>query len=130
MKKIGLLIVLLLFISSCSNDTNEEKSSSDYYGKWTSIHNSDNWNMSYQFNSDHSVVKTLINENGTTTIKGTFEIVKTEQVTTFKITYSEYNMIISNCSSSLLESLIINKSGNLDDTAGMCDRYGEYKKVK
>lgn len=117
-------------MASCSNDDNEVNSQSDYYGKWNSVYNSETWNLSYQFNTNHTVVKTLVNENGTTAINGTFEIVKTEQATIFKITYPEYNILISNCSSSLLESLIINKSGNLDDSAGMCDRYGEYKKVK
>ena len=129
MKKLGFLIILLLSLVSCSSDK-DDKASDSYYGKWIHTQNSATWNMSYQFNTDNSAIKTLVNENGTTSITGTFEIVKTDKVTLFKITYSEYNSLISNCSNSLVESLIINSSGNLDDSAAMCDRYGEYKKVK
>lgn len=132
MKKIGLLIALMISLIACSSDSDEKvsKSEIDYYGKWVHTQNSKTWNMYYQFNKDNTVVKTLINENGTTTIIGTFEVKHTDLATSFELIYPQYNSLISNCSSGLKENLIIDDSGNLSDAAAMCDRYGIYKKSK
>lgn len=132
MKKIGLLIVLLTSLIACSSDSDEKanRSEIDYFGKWIHKENSKTWNMSYQFNKNNTVVKTLINENGTRTITGTFVVTKTSLVTSFELTYPQKDVLISNCNGSLKENLIIDDSGNLNDAAAMCDRYGIYKKSK
>lgn len=40
MKKIGLLIVLFISLTSCSNDSDDTKSpNSVYYGKWIEVPN-------------------------------------------------------------------------------------------
>lgn len=132
MKKIGMLVVLMISLIACSSDSDEKinKSEIDYYGKWIHTQNSKTWNMSYQFNNDNTVVKTLINENGTRSIKGTFEVKKTALVTSFELTYPQKDLLISNCTGSLKENLIIDDSGNLNDAAAMCDGYGIYKKSK
>lgn len=132
MKKIGLLVVLMVSLIACSSDSDEKvnKSEIDYFGKWIHTGNSKTWNMSYQFNKDNTVVKTLINENGTRTITGTFVVKNTALVTSFELTYPEKNALISNCTGSLKENLIIDDSGNLSDAAAMCDGYGKYKKSK
>ncbi|WP_264551033.1 hypothetical protein [Flavobacterium sp. N2038] len=140
MKKIGLLILSFLLFVSCSNDTKDDSKEivpfapSDYYGKWVQFVDSKFANdpsskqFSYVFNNDKTFVKTRSYDNKITTLSGTFGIVTNNNVTQFILSYKEYNMIISNCSSDLKESFTLDKLNHLNDNASACDRSYIFKK--
>ncbi|WP_029270126.1 hypothetical protein [Flavobacterium sp. KJJ] len=137
MKKIGVLLILLFSIVSCSsNETETDPIGTDYYGKWIQFveakYNDDPnpSQVSYQFNKDNTFTKTLNYYDTTTNASGTFEVKKDGNTTVFVLTYTQQNSIISSCTGGLIESLTLDKFGHLNDNAGMCDRYGKYKKAK
>ncbi|KQB42463.1 hypothetical protein [Flavobacterium aquidurense] len=137
MKKIVLLFVFTLAFVSCSkNDSDDDVVVSDYYGKWIQfaeapyINDPSSTQFSYQFNKDNTFTKTRNYDNTITTLSGTFEIVTNENATVFVLTYPEQNFLISSCTGGLKESFTLDKKGHLNDNAGMCDRYGKYKKAK
>lgn len=136
MKKIVLLFGLVLTLISCSNNDSDDVVVSDYYGKWNQFADQPYTNdpsstqFSYQFNKDNTFTKTRNYDNKITTLSGTFEIKTTENATTFVLTYTEQNFLISSCTGGLLESLTLDKSGRLNDNASMCDRSYTYKKAK
>lgn len=135
MKKIILLFVLL-FTVSCSDKYSDDVLVSDYYGKWNQYvdppytNDPSSKQFSYQFNKDNTFTKTRNYDNKITTLSGTFKIITDENATVFLLTYPEQNFLISNCTGGLTESFTLDKSGHLNDNAGMCDRYGKYKKAK
>lgn len=137
MKKIVLLLVFALTVVSCSNnDADDVAVVSDYYGKWNQFaeapyaNDPSSTQFSYQFNKDNTFTKTRNYDNKVTTLSGTFEIKTNENSTVFVLTYKEENFLISSCTGGLTESFTLDKNGHLNDNAGMCDRYGKYKKAK
>jgi hypothetical protein len=136
MKKIVLLFMFVLALGSCSNNHSEDVAVFDYYGKWNQFvdppyaNDPSSRQFSCQFNKDKTFTKTRNYENKITTLSGTFEIKTNENATVFVLTYTEQSFLISSCTGGLVESLTLDKSGYLNDTAGMCDRYGKYKKAK
>jgi len=136
MKKIGLLLILLISLVSCSNDNSESNAvtNSGYYGKWVRVANPAANSIGslepyYVFNEDKTFVKTIPNNN--VSFSGTFEIIKNDTGTHFLLTYPSKNDWISTCiSGTLEEAFTLNDSGNLVDQAGMCDRYGIFTKAK
>ncbi|PXY46575.1 hypothetical protein [Flavobacterium hydrophilum] len=137
MKKIGLLLVLLVSLVSCSNDDSDNKKQpvvTNYYGIWIQYteprfaNDPSSNQFSYIFKKDNTFSKTRLYENINTTLTGTFEIIKKDNVTQFILTYKEYNPLISNCSSGLIESFTL-ESGHLVDDARACDRSYVFKKI-
>lgn len=128
--------MFVLALGSCSNNDSEDVAVFDYYGKWNQFvdppyaNDPSSTQFSYQFNKDKTFTKTRNYENKITTLSGTFEIKTNENATVFVLTYTEQSFLISSCTGGLVESLTLDKSGYLNDTAGMCDRYGKYKKAK
>ncbi|OMQ08979.1 hypothetical protein [[Flexibacter] sp. ATCC 35103] len=137
MKNIVLLFVIALTLVSCSkNETEDDVVVSDYYGKWDQFaeapysNDASSTQFSYRFNKDNTFTKTRNYDNKIATLSGTFEIKTNENTTVFVLTYPEQNFLISSCTGGLTESFTLDKSGHLNDNAGMCDRYGKYKKAK
>ncbi len=136
MKKIVLLFAFVLTLVSCSNNDSDDVVVTDYYGKWNQFvdapyaNDPSSTQFSYQFNKDNTFTKTRNYDNKITTLSGTFEIKNNENTTVFVLTYTEQNFLISSCTGGLVESLTLDKSGRLNDNAGMCDRYYTYKKAK
>ncbi|MCV2485031.1 hypothetical protein OD917_08860 [Flavobacterium sp. SH_e] len=131
MKKIGLLIVLFLSLASCSD--NDDKPSESYVGKWTltkmgsgnpAVNSIDvlEWEESYTFNSNNTFSKTRKKDGKTTTISGTYSVVKTADQTQFELNYTAESDIIASCTSNVKENLyIIHSIGNLYGTWSICD---------
>jgi len=141
MKRLLLLFVLSLSLVSCSNDDVDDKPVvvTDYYGKWVQTSEGTPFaaadvvktsELYYELNRDNTFVKTLIFEGKTTKASGTFEVIKNETGSHFLLTFSLESFLISSCTGGLQESLTLDNKGYLNDNAGMCDRYGKYKKVK
>ncbi len=95
MKKIGLLIVMLVSLISCSNDDSNNKEDAvvtNYYGKWVQYTEAKYANhpsskqYSYIFNTDNTFSKTRVYENINVTLTGTFEIITQENITRFILT--------------------------------------------
>ncbi|WP_163411415.1 hypothetical protein [Flavobacterium ajazii] len=137
MKKNGLLIVLLLSLLSCSNDDSDNKKqavAAGYYGTWVQYteprfaSDPSSNQFSYEFKKDNTFSKFRLYENTHTTLTGTFEIIKKDNVTQFVLTYKEYNSLISNCTNSLIESFTL-ESGYLVDDARACDRSYVFKRI-
>lgn len=138
MKKIGLLIVLFISLTSCSNEDSNSKGDAvftDYYGKWVQYnepkddHPSSN-QYSYIFNKDNTFSKTRVYENINVTLTGTFEIITKDDLTRFVLTYKEKkdNSFISSCGGGLIESFTLDKSAKLIDDARACDGSFVFKK--
>ncbi|WET02870.1 hypothetical protein [Flavobacterium sp. YJ01] len=134
MKKIGLLIVLLISLISCSNDDNDNTPTADYHGKWnlTSMSRNKNpsansidimeWQESYIFSSSGKFSKTRIKDNKKTTVFGTYTVVETSEQTQLTLIYGAQNDIIGTCTGNLTENLYIIKTvGKLFSTWGICD---------
>ncbi len=131
MKKIGLLIVLFISLVSCSD--NDDKPSASYVGQWTLTRmGSGNpaansidvllWEESYTFNSNNTFSKTRKKDGKTTTISGTYSVVKTTDQTQFELNYIAESDIIASCTSNIKENLyIINSIGSLYGTWSICD---------
>jgi len=134
MKKIGLLIVLLISLTSCSNDDNNNKPTKAYHGKWnlTVMDRIKSpfanyiivleWEESYIFNSNGSFSKTRIMDNKTSTISGFYSVVETSDKTHFTLLYGASNEMIASCTGNLIENLYItNSTGRLYNTWETCD---------
>lgn len=136
MKKIVLLFAFFLTLVSCSKNDSDAVAVVDYYGKWNQFveapytNDPSSTQFSYQFNKDNTFTKTRNYDNKITTLSGTFEIKTNETATVFVLTYKEQSSLISSCTGGLTESFTLDKSGRLNDNAGMCDRYYIYKKAK
>jgi hypothetical protein len=142
MKKIGIILILVLHLISCSNDKAKSPISSDYHGKWKLIEVSGfkpanivfdklDWQESYVFNTDKTFIKTRSKDNTTTTATGKYVVTKLDNETHFELTYNESNDIIGSCTGNLTEALSINKEGLLQNSWQMCDGPGLiYKKSK
>ena len=139
MKKIGLLIVLFISLTSCSNEDSNSKGDAvftDYYGKWVQYnepkndHPSSN-QYSYIFNKDNTFSKIRAYENINVTLTGTFEIITKDDLTRFVLTYKEKkdNSFISSCAGGLIESFTLDKSAKLIDDARACDGSFVFKKL-
>ncbi|WP_163397673.1 hypothetical protein [Flavobacterium fluviatile] len=137
MKKIGLLLVLLVFLESCSNDDSDTKKQPDvinYYGTWIQhaesrfANDPSSKQFSYIFRKDNTFSKIRRYENINTTLTGTFKILKKDNVTQFILTYPKYNPLISNCTNDLIESFNL-ESVYLIDEARACDRSYVFKKI-
>lgn len=132
-----LLFSALLALVSCSNNDSDDKVAvDDYYGTWVQFvdkqyaNDPSSTQFSYQFNKNNTFTKTRNYDNKITTLSGTFEIIKDENGTYFRLTYTQESFLISNCTGGLMESFTLDKFGYLNDNAGMCDRYGKYRKAK
>ncbi|MFD2940390.1 hypothetical protein [Flavobacterium notoginsengisoli] len=137
MKKIGLLIVLFISLTSCSNDSDGVSSpNSVYYGKWIEVPNPAansiaGMEVYYEFNKNQTFVKTVPYSEGNKSLSGKYEIVKNDAGTSFVLTYSSTNELISNCTSgALTETFKINQMDYLVDQASSCGRYGVFKKAE
>lgn len=131
MKKIGLLIVLFISLVSCSD--NDDKPSESYVGRWTLTRMGSNnpaansidvleWEESYIFNSNNTFSKTRKRDGKTTTISGTYSVVKTTDQIQFELSYTAESDIIASCISNVKENLyIVNSIGNLYGTWTICD---------
>jgi len=131
MKKIGLLIVMLVSLISCSD--NDDKPTESYVGKWTLTRMGSNnpaansidileWEESYTFNSNNTFSKTRKKDDKTTTISGTYSVVKTNDQIQFELSYTSENDIIASCVSKVKENLyILNSNGNLYGTWSVCN---------
>lgn len=134
MKRIGLLIVLMISLISCSKD--DASPNSGYYGKWTEVPNPAanyiaGYEIYYVFNKNKNFVKTVPSTNGYKNFSGQYEIIKNETGTSFVLTYSSANESISNCTSgALIENFKLNDVNDLVDQASACGRYGVYRKAK
>ena len=132
-----LLFSALVALVSCSDsDLDDKIVVNDYYGTWVQFEDNQYVNdpsstqFSYQFNKDNTFTKTRNYDNKITTLSGTFEIIKDENGTHFRLTYKEQSYLISSCTGGLIESFTLDEFGHLNDNAGMCDRYGKYRKAK
>lgn len=124
-------------LASCSSKDSDDKAIvSDYHGKWTNViaakdlNNPYVWWESYEFNRNNTFIKTRIDKNVTTTATGTFQNYTNERGINLLLTYTTDSSLILNCSSSLVESLTINKEGYLDNNGRMCDAQATYEKTK
>ncbi|RKR05495.1 hypothetical protein C8C83_4845 [Flavobacterium sp. 90] len=131
-----LFTVLFVAISCSSHDSDDKPVVYNYYGNWINVVDAkdiDNpyvFRESYKFNRDKTFTKTRIHGNVTTTASGTFEVSANEIGTNLKLTYPTDNMLILNCSNSLIETLTITKAGLLDNDGRMCDAESTYEKTK
>ncbi|MTH16650.1 hypothetical protein [Flavobacterium sp. LC2016-01] len=134
MKKIGLLITLLILLTSCSSDNSDDKEKlevNDYYGKWINTQNEVSWNDEYVFSKDNTFTRTKTVNSVTTHLSGTFEIFEREGRANFQLTYSAPSNLIITCSGSGGKSeLLYILNGNLENSARMCDYQLTYKKSK
>ncbi|MHC0445274.1 hypothetical protein ACWA1F_07675 [Flavobacterium sp. 3-218] len=133
MKKIGLLIVMLFSLLSCSNDDSGDKATESYHGKWVltkmgsgnpAANSIDvmEWEESYTFNSNNTFSKTRKRDGKITTIVGTYIVTKTADQTQFELNYTAQSDIIGSCTSNVKENLhIINTIGNLYSSWSICD---------
>ncbi|WP_343588285.1 hypothetical protein [Flavobacterium sp.] len=130
MKKNGLLIVMLISLISCSDS--DDKSSESYIGKWTLIRMGSNnpaansidileWEESYIFNSNNTFSKTRKRDGKTTTISGTYSVMKTTDQTKFELSYSAQSDIIGSCTALKENLYIINDIGSLYSAWSICD---------
>lgn len=133
MKKIGLLIVMIFSLVSCSSDNDDNKPTESYHGKWilTRMGSSNpaansidilEWEESYTFNSNKTFSKKRKKDGKITTISGSYSVVETTEQTQFELVYTKESDIISSCTSKTKENLyIINNIGNLYGTWSICD---------
>jgi len=142
MKKIGLLIVLLISLISCSNDDSKDVEAkitiNDYYGKWTTFdeatfkNNPNIWYEYYIFNTDQTFTRSRVDKGVTTTLTGTFEFSTRDNRSDIILTYSAYTNMIYNCSTGFggTSELLYIHNGKLNNSASMCDYSPIYQKVK
>jgi hypothetical protein len=134
MKKLGILLMLIVGIVSCSNDKDENNAPADYYGTWqlTVMNRNKNpaansisvleWQEAYILTPNGTFSKIRVKDGKTIKESGTFVMNKTLDQTQFELTYDTQNEIIGSCSSNLKENLyIINSVGKLFSTWGNCD---------
>jgi hypothetical protein len=137
MKKNTLLFGCYLMLASCSsNDSDDKAIVSDYHGKWINVIDAKDTNSpyvyreSYEFNENNTFTKTRVENKVTTTAAGSFQASTGEREITLILTYTTDSILILNCSSSLVESLTINKTGYLDNDGRICDAGSTYEKTK
>lgn len=137
MKKIGLLILVLISLVSCSSDErfdeNTRYTGTDYYGKWINIeNNTQGWSDHYVFNRDNTFTRVKTVNGVTANLSGTFEVIIREEKPNFQLTYSEPSNLIYNCSNGFggKSELLYIFDGYLENAARMCDYQLTYRKDK
>ena len=143
MKKIGILLILIIILVSCSSDEAVATGDVDYFGNWEltkmssaftpaiSFSNALEWKESYDFNENGTFTKTRLRDNKSITVSGTYVVTKTPNEIQFELTYEKDNDIIGSCSAEPKEILFINSSKKLFSTWQNCDGPDlEYEKVK
>ncbi|MBZ4035211.1 hypothetical protein K6T82_10560 [Flavobacterium sp. 17A] len=140
MKKIGLLIVLMISLVSCSNDSEDslQTANSDYYGKWVNTHEVKDvnsaflWTENYVFNKDNTFTKTRTTKDGTITASGTFQVVILDNNPSLDLTYRSSTNLVYSCSTGVggTKELLYLFEGKLRSGASMCDAGGTYEKAK
>lgn len=137
MKKIGFLILVCIWLVSCSNDDKSTKggryTGTDYYGKWMNIHNNKKiWSDQYVFNQDNTFTRVKTINGVTTNLSGTFEIFTRDGRPNFQLTYSIPSNLIYSCSGEAggNSELLYIYNGYLENAARMCDYELTYKKDK
>lgn len=146
MKKITLIGVITLFITSflsCSNDDGDSKNTS-YYGKWELSRMAGNgfilavysigqpqWKETYDFKKDNTFIKTKVQNETTITASGTFSVATIQNRPHLQLTYTNPSEIVGSCKGNQSEELVVNEAGTLNSTWQNCDGPSlEYKKVK
>lgn len=86
----------------------------------------------YVFDKNQTFVKTVPYIKGNKSLSGKYEIIKNDAGTSFILTYSSTNELISNCTSSALtETFKINQMDYLVNQASSCGkRYQSFMKAK
>lgn len=143
MKKIGILLILIITLVSCSSDEAVATGDVDYFGNWEltkmssaftpaiSFSNALEWKESYDFNENGTFTKTRLRDNKSITVSGTYVVTKTPNEIQFELTYEKDNDIIGSCSAEPKEILFINSSKKLFSTWQNCDGPElEYEKTK
>ncbi|WP_298417297.1 lipoprotein [uncultured Kordia sp.] len=139
MKKIILLLLTIVLVSSCNSD--DDTISNEVFGNWilTSMHGSIpnslvtgaamEWQESYLLNTDGSFVKVRQRDGVTTEATGTFVISITQDGRTLTLTFDTDNDIIASCSY-LVEYMVFQSESSFNSTWEICDGAGlTYKKT-
>ena len=143
MKNLAIVIIFLSAFSSCTKDTDDTPTTSDYHGKWTlvkmtgSMQNSETtgtemaWQEFYLFNNDGTFTKSRIRNAITTTISGTYTTQNDTEALYLELTYPNNSEIIGSCYGTQKETLYLNSNNTLSSTWSHCDGPGlDYKKLE
>lgn len=142
MKRLSLIITFLTVFSSCTKDTEEATTTTDYLGKWTLIKMSGSminsvttgaameWQEAYLFKNDGTFEKSRIRSTVETKATGTYTMIQYQDGKYLELIYAKDSEIIGNCYGNLKEELYFVTNTTLSSTWKACDGPGlEYQKL-
>ena len=141
MKHLSLIIAFLTVFSSCTKDTEEATTTTDYHGKWTLVKMSGSminsvttgtameWQESYLFKNDGTFEKYRIRNTVETKAVGTYTMIQYQDGKYLELIYAKDSEIIGSCYGNLKEELYFATNTTLSSTWKACDGPGlEYQK--
>lgn len=142
MKNLAIIIIFICVFSSCTKDTDDSTTTSDYHGKWTlvkmtgSMQNSETtgsamaWQEFYMFNNDGTFTKSRTQNTVTTTVSGRYITKNSPEGLFLELTYTKDSELIGSCYGNLKEELYFLTNNTLSSTWRYCDGPGlDYQKL-